>query len=184
MLRMLLNQVSGYSDDYTEDYLTPEMATPTTPLDIVKRWTSMPLDVAPGTLTDDAAEHFARDNENNKHTAEEVLAFALAETPDEKLTSFALRLTFTGYVAIPRKSDFDFFSKLQQRSYNHLKPQRSHVRPTLPSRPQRRPLQRRRLLHRRTAHVKPVGLCMYTSVVVAVRECRMTPCTSFTVLFF
>lgn len=38
-----------YSDDYTEDYLTPEMATPTTPLAIVKRWTSMPLDFAPGT---------------------------------------------------------------------------------------------------------------------------------------
>lgn len=47
-LRMLLNQVSGYSDDYTEDYLTPEMATPTTPLAIVTRWTSKPLDFAPG----------------------------------------------------------------------------------------------------------------------------------------
>jgi CubicO group peptidase (beta-lactamase class C family) len=39
-LRMLLNQVSGYSDYYTEDYLTPEMATETRPLDLVKRWTS------------------------------------------------------------------------------------------------------------------------------------------------
>ena len=48
-LRMLLNQVSGYSDDYTEDYLTPEMATATTPLAIVKKWTSMPLDFQPGT---------------------------------------------------------------------------------------------------------------------------------------
>lgn len=26
--------------------------------------------------------------------------------------------------------------------------------------------------------------CMYTSVVVAVRECRIMPCTSFTVPFF
>jgi D-alanyl-D-alanine carboxypeptidase len=48
-LRMLLNQVSGYSDYYTEDYLTPEMATPTNPLDLVKRWTSKPLDFQPGT---------------------------------------------------------------------------------------------------------------------------------------
>ena len=48
-LRMLLNQVSGYSDNYTEDYLTPEMAEPTTALDSVKRWTSKPLDFVPGT---------------------------------------------------------------------------------------------------------------------------------------
>ncbi len=48
-LRMLLNQVSGYSDNYTEDYLTPEMATPATALDSVKRWTSKPLDFVPGT---------------------------------------------------------------------------------------------------------------------------------------
>ena len=47
-LRMLLNQVSGYSDNYTEDYLTPEMATPTNALDSVKRWTSKPLDFVPG----------------------------------------------------------------------------------------------------------------------------------------
>jgi D-alanyl-D-alanine carboxypeptidase len=48
-LRMLLNQVSGYSDNYTEDYLTPEMAEPTAALDSVKRWTSKPLDFVPGT---------------------------------------------------------------------------------------------------------------------------------------
>jgi CubicO group peptidase (beta-lactamase class C family) len=48
-LRMLLNQVSGYSDDYTEDYLTPEMATPTTPMAMVKKWTDKPLDFQPGT---------------------------------------------------------------------------------------------------------------------------------------
>jgi D-alanyl-D-alanine carboxypeptidase len=48
-LRMLLNQVSGYSDYYTEDYLTPEMATETLPLDLVKRWTSKPLDFPPAT---------------------------------------------------------------------------------------------------------------------------------------
>ncbi len=48
-LRMLLNQVSGYSDYYTEDYLTPELATPTDTLAQVKRWTSRPLDFPPGT---------------------------------------------------------------------------------------------------------------------------------------
>ena len=48
-LRMLLNQVSGYRDYYTEDYLTPELATPTDPLDLVKRWANKPLDFQPGT---------------------------------------------------------------------------------------------------------------------------------------
>lgn len=48
-LRMLLNQVSGYSDYYTEDYLTPELATPADPVAMMKRWTSKPLDFAPGT---------------------------------------------------------------------------------------------------------------------------------------
>lgn len=48
-LRNLLNQVSGYTDYYTEDYLTPELATATTPIAIIRRWTSKPLDFAPGT---------------------------------------------------------------------------------------------------------------------------------------
>jgi ParB family chromosome partitioning protein len=67
----------------------------------------------PYTITDDVAEHFAGDNENNQQTAEEILALALAETPDEKLTSFALRLSLTGYVAIPRDCEFDFLTEAE-----------------------------------------------------------------------
>jgi D-alanyl-D-alanine carboxypeptidase len=48
-LRQLLNQVSGYSDDYTEDYLTPEMAAPIDPYKLIQEWTAKPLDFAPGT---------------------------------------------------------------------------------------------------------------------------------------
>jgi len=40
-----------------------------------------------------------------------ILASALSETPDEKLTSFALRLALTGYVGIPRESEFDFLTE-------------------------------------------------------------------------
>jgi ParB family chromosome partitioning protein len=65
----------------------------------------------PYTITDDVVEHFAGDNENNQQTAEEILASALAEVPDEKLTSFALRLALTGYVAIPRENEFDFLTE-------------------------------------------------------------------------
>jgi len=67
----------------------------------------------PYTLTDDVAEHFAGDNENNQQTAEEILALALAETPDEKLTSFALRLALTGYIDIPREGELDFLAEAQ-----------------------------------------------------------------------
>jgi hypothetical protein len=44
------------------------------------------INLAPYTLTDDVAEHFACDDENNQKTAEEILASALSDTPDEKLT--------------------------------------------------------------------------------------------------
>lgn len=48
-LRQLLNHVSGYSDYYTEDFLTPELAAATDPYALVKRWTDKPLDFQPGT---------------------------------------------------------------------------------------------------------------------------------------
>jgi ParB family chromosome partitioning protein len=69
------------------------------------------VNLDPYTLADDIAEHFAGDDENNQQTAEEILASALTETPDEKLTSFALRIALTGYVAIPREAEFDFLSE-------------------------------------------------------------------------
>ena len=53
----------------------------------------------PHTLTDDVAEHFAGEDNNQQRTPEEILAAALSETSDEKLTSFALRHALTGYVA-------------------------------------------------------------------------------------
>jgi len=67
----------------------------------------------PYTITDDVAEHFAGDNENNQQTAEEILSSALSETPDDKLTSFALRLALTGYISIPRESEFDFLTEAE-----------------------------------------------------------------------
>ncbi len=71
------------------------------------------INLDPYTLTDALAEHFASDNENNQQTAEEILATALTITPDEKLTSFALRIALTGYVAIPREGEFDFLAEAQ-----------------------------------------------------------------------
>jgi len=84
----------------------------------------------PYTITDDVAEHFAGDNENNQQTAEEILAAALAETTDEKLTSFALRLALTGYVGIPRESEFDFLAEaeaafIQPKPHAEKKPRKA-----------------------------------------------------------
>ncbi len=67
----------------------------------------------PYTFTDEVVEHFAGDDENHQQTPEEILAVALAEVPDEKLTSFALRLALTGYVDIPRESDCDFLTEAE-----------------------------------------------------------------------
>jgi ParB family chromosome partitioning protein len=69
------------------------------------------VNLDPYTFTDDVAEHFAGDGENNQQTAEEILVSALTETPDERLTSFALRIVLTGYVAIPREGEIDLIAE-------------------------------------------------------------------------
>jgi ParB-like chromosome segregation protein Spo0J len=69
------------------------------------------INLDPYTLTDDVAEHFSGDEENNQQTAEEILLAALTGTPDEKLTSFALRVVLIGYVTIPREGEFDFLAE-------------------------------------------------------------------------
>jgi len=67
----------------------------------------------PYTIADDVAEHFAEENNDHQQTPEEILAAALSQTPDEKLTSFALRLALTGYVTIPRENDLDYLAEAE-----------------------------------------------------------------------
>ena len=67
----------------------------------------------PYTFTDEVVEHFAGEDENHQQTPEEILASALNHVPDEKLTSFALRLALTGYVDIPRENEFDFLAEAE-----------------------------------------------------------------------
>ncbi len=50
---------------------------------------------------------------SHQQAPEEILAAALASVPDEKLTSFALRLALTGYVDIPREGEFDFLGEAE-----------------------------------------------------------------------
>jgi ParB family chromosome partitioning protein len=65
------------------------------------------------TFTDDVAEHFAANDENNQQTAEEILLSALDGLTDEKLTGFALRLALTGHIAIPRETEFDHLTEAE-----------------------------------------------------------------------
>jgi ParB family chromosome partitioning protein len=67
----------------------------------------------PYTITEDVAEYFAEENNDHQQTPEEILAAALSQTPDEKLTSFALRLALTGYVTIPRENELDFLAEAE-----------------------------------------------------------------------
>ena len=67
----------------------------------------------PYTITEDVADHFAEENNDHQQTPEEILAMALSQTPDEKLTSFALRLALTGYVTIPRENELDFLAEAE-----------------------------------------------------------------------
>lgn len=71
------------------------------------------ISLDPYTLTDDVAEHFACDDENHQQTAEKILATALTEMLDDELTSFALRIALTGYIATPREGEFDFLAEAE-----------------------------------------------------------------------
>ena len=50
----------------------------------------------PYTVTEDLADHYAEENNDHQQTPKEILSAALSQTPDEKLTNFALRLALTG----------------------------------------------------------------------------------------
>jgi ParB family chromosome partitioning protein len=67
----------------------------------------------PHSITEDVADHFAEESNDHQQTPEEILATALSQTPDEKLTSFALRLALTGYVTIPRENELDFLAEAE-----------------------------------------------------------------------
>jgi ParB family chromosome partitioning protein len=62
------------------------------------------VNLDPYTLTDDVAEYFAGDNENNQQTAEEILLSAIDSLADGGLT---------GYVGAPREGEFDFLTEAE-----------------------------------------------------------------------
>ena len=71
------------------------------------------INLDPFDFAEDVAAYFVGDDENNQQTPDDVLVSTLASLPDEKLTSFALRLALTGHTDIPRESDFDFLAEAE-----------------------------------------------------------------------
>jgi ParB family chromosome partitioning protein len=62
---------------------------------------------------DDIAEQLTANDENNQQTSEEILLSTIDGLPDDKLISFALRLIFTGHIAVPRESEIDFLTEAE-----------------------------------------------------------------------
>ena len=71
------------------------------------------INLDPYDFAEDVAASFVGNDENHQQTPEDVLASTLTSLPDEKLTSFALRLALTGHTDIPRESDFDFLAEAE-----------------------------------------------------------------------
>jgi ParB family chromosome partitioning protein len=71
------------------------------------------VNLDPYTFIEDVATYVAGDDENNQQTPEELLTSTVACLPEEKLTGFALRLAYTGHVAVPREGEFDFLAEAE-----------------------------------------------------------------------
>ncbi len=85
------------------------------------------INLDPYDFAEEVAAYFVGDDENNQQTPEEVLALTLNSLPDEKLTSFALRLALTGHTDIPRESDFDFLAEAE-RVFAPVQPKKSDAK--------------------------------------------------------
>jgi ParB family chromosome partitioning protein len=90
-----------------------ENAPPTFTAPQLRVFLSALCNLDPYTITEDVADHFAGEDNDHQRTPEEILAVALSQTPDERLTSFALRLALTGYVTIPRENELDFLAEAE-----------------------------------------------------------------------
>ncbi len=67
------------------------------------------VNLDPYTFADDLAEDIA--DVTDRSSSEEVLLATIDATTDDKLTRFAIRLTLSGHVGIPRENEPDFLSE-------------------------------------------------------------------------
>jgi len=69
--------------------------------------------IDPYSFLEEVASHFAGNDENAQQSDEEIVLAALDNTADDKLISFALRLTLTDHVSIPRENEPDPLSEAE-----------------------------------------------------------------------
>lgn len=62
---------------------------------------------------EEAASHFASDDENAQQSNDEIVLAALSNTSDEKLNGFSLRVVLSDHVSIPRDEEPDFLSEAE-----------------------------------------------------------------------
>jgi ParB family chromosome partitioning protein len=63
---------------------------------------------------EEVATHFANGDENAQQSDDEIVLAALDGTPDEKLTSLALRLVLSDHIGIPQESQPDLLTEAEQ----------------------------------------------------------------------
>ena len=75
------------------------------------------VNVDPYTFADDLAtdisEYAEHDNNQDRHSPEEVLLSVIDGTADDKLTGFAVRLALAGHRGTPREGELDFLSEAE-----------------------------------------------------------------------
>jgi ParB family chromosome partitioning protein len=69
--------------------------------------------IDPYSFLEEVASHFEGDDGNHDQTEQDMVLSALANTADEKLTSFALRLALTDNLGLPRDTHPDLLSEAE-----------------------------------------------------------------------
>ena len=69
------------------------------------------VNLDPYSFADDLAEEMNEDAQDDRRSADEVLTTAIDGLGDAELTTFALRLAFTGHRGIPREDEIDHLSE-------------------------------------------------------------------------
>jgi ParB family transcriptional regulator, chromosome partitioning protein len=69
--------------------------------------------IDPYSFLEEVASHFAGNDENLEDTEQAIVLASLANTADDKLTNFALRLALTDHLGIPRDTDPDLLSEAE-----------------------------------------------------------------------
>ncbi|MFC6647182.1 ParB/RepB/Spo0J family partition protein [Granulicella cerasi] len=75
---------------------------------------SLLIHLDPYDYLDKVMAFYTKEDENTEQSVEQIVSSVLGATPDEKLTSFALRLLLSDHVAIPQEDQPDLLAEAEQ----------------------------------------------------------------------